>query len=55
MLLTFQLFRLTYCGMFDKPQYSCKMGIRQKYFKRMKPENLQQEFDGTWKQFKVIS
>lgn len=27
----------------------------EKYFKRMKPENLQQEFDGTWKQFKVIS
>ena len=35
MLLSFQLFRLTYSGMFDKPQYSCKMGIRQKYFKRM--------------------
>lgn len=27
----------------------------QKYFKRMKPENLQQEFDGAWKSFRVIS
>lgn len=27
----------------------------QKYFKTMKPENLQQEFDGTYKSFKVIS
>lgn len=26
----------------------------QKYFKSMKPENLQQEFDGTHKNFKLI-
>ena len=28
MILSFQLFRLTYCGMFDEPKFSCKMGIR---------------------------
>ena len=26
----------------------------EKYFKRMKPEHLDREFDGTYKQFKVI-
>jgi hypothetical protein len=35
MILSFQLFRLTYCGIFDEPKFSCKMGIRSKYFKRM--------------------
>lgn len=35
MILSFQLFRLTYCGMFNEPKFMCKMGIRSKYYKRM--------------------